>query len=296
MREVSPTSFRVDTWVEDGRGHVRVDAVDDQGKFVNFLSPKGVVTGPPPEFRTRDLPLLQTAPGIYEASFPVSEQGIYMLNMTYDRGDGSQGMIPGGMALGYSREYEYNTTNVGFLEQLADIGNGKVRMPVENVFEHNLPVAATVTPIWLYLVAIAACLFPFEIFVRRVIFDPLAVFQPLFAALRRVPVARRWAPAARRKAAVVTGRYGTAPAQEMVYRPTDAPAAELAANRPVGSAMPGVTDAGPRGDAERGEPPVAAEPARSPGSTEYTSKLLQAKERALKQRGRRTRDNEEKTE
>ncbi len=294
MREVSPSSFRVDTWVEDGRGRVRIDAVDDQGKFVNFLRPKGVVTGPPPDFRTRDLPLLQTAPGIYEASFPVSEQGVYMLNMTYDRGDGSQGMIPGGMALGYSREYEYNTTNVGFLEQLAGVGNGKVRAPMENVFEHNLPVASTVTPIWLYLVAIAACLFPFEIFVRRVIFDPLVALQPVFAALRRVPLARRWAPKARRTTSATTGRYGTAPAQERVYRPTSAPVEDLAVAGSVTAGAPssgGLSEPAPDGAAAS-----SAEAAKPAGSTEYTSKLLEAKERALKQRGRRTKDDEEKNE
>ncbi|MFA6244214.1 MAG: glutamine amidotransferase [Candidatus Hydrogenedentales bacterium] len=45
LRETSPASFSVDTRVKDGKGHVRIDAVDDQGRFVNFLRPKASSRG-----------------------------------------------------------------------------------------------------------------------------------------------------------------------------------------------------------------------------------------------------------
>jgi len=94
VREISPTNFRVNTVARGGKGYVRIDAVDDEGKFVNFLRPKGVVTGPGPKFDRRDLELVQTGPGIYESTFPLDQRGVYMVNLTYVRPDGSQGMIP----------------------------------------------------------------------------------------------------------------------------------------------------------------------------------------------------------
>ena len=63
-RQMKPTNFRIDTFVQDGKGHVRVDAVDEEGKFINYLRPRGVATGPAPESRRYDLTLAQTAPGL----------------------------------------------------------------------------------------------------------------------------------------------------------------------------------------------------------------------------------------
>ena len=295
MRDAQPTNFRVDTRVKDGRGYVRIDAVDEQGKFVNFLRPQGVVTGPAPDFARVNLSLLQTAPGIYEGTFPLDDRGVYMVNLTYERGDGTQGMIPAGLALGYSREYEYNTTNRGLLEQIAAVGGGKVRDPYENVFEHNLVAAATVTPVWPHLAATAACLFPLEIFVRRVVIDARAIILALAALLRRVPALRRWIPAPARRPVAATGSFdGAAPSPEFAYAsagPTTTGAIDAYA--PVAARQRAAPEPQPTAAAEQ-EP--EAPPEKPVGRSEYTSKLLQAKQRALEKRTRRasTAEDDEK--
>ena len=46
MRDVKRSDFRVETKAKDGKGIIRVDAVDDEGNFVNFLRPEGVVAAP----------------------------------------------------------------------------------------------------------------------------------------------------------------------------------------------------------------------------------------------------------
>ncbi len=134
LRETAPSNFTVETRVRDGKGYVRIDAVDDQGHFVNFLRPEGVVTGPAPDFTRADLTLSQTGPGIYEGTFPLDNPGMYMVNIVYTRPDGSQGMIPTGLAMNYSKEYEHNTTNLALLDQTRSDrrrqGAGTHRQPV----------------------------------------------------------------------------------------------------------------------------------------------------------------------
>lgn len=206
-RDLSPTDFRVDTKIVDGKGQVRIDAVDEEGRFVNFLRPKGVAVGPAPEFKRSEIDLLQTGPGIYEGTFPVGDQGVYMVNLTYVNQDGSEGMIPTGLAVNYSREYDYNTTNVPLLEQIAAAGGGKVLEGTENPFVHNLEASPAVTPIWQYLALIAACLFPIEVFVRRVVLNFARVNAWFASGLRRIPPLRRYIPVPEFRPGPITGRY-----------------------------------------------------------------------------------------
>ncbi|MBI4559613.1 MAG: VWA domain-containing protein [Candidatus Hydrogenedentes bacterium] len=292
MREVSPSNFRVETSIQDGKGHVQIDAVDEQGKFVNFLQPRGVVIGPGPDFKRQDIELTQTGPGIYEAPFPVDQRGVYMLNLTYTNEDGSQGMIPAGLALSYSREYEYNTTNRGLLEQLAAYGGGKIRSTGENPFEHNLATAASITPIWHWLVALAACLFPFEIFVRRVVVDFRAIYVWFVAGLKKIPGLGRMVPMPTLRPAPVTGTYATAgPAREFVFTPGGFRVSSEGGAQPFGP--PGTTPEVLPGDL------VIESPAqKSVAHSEYTRQLLAAKKRALERespkRGPDSDENKEK--
>ena len=288
MRETGRTTFSVDTYVRDGKGHIRIDAVDDQGRFVNFLRPRGVVTGPAPDFARHEIDLVQTGPGIYEGAFPVSHRGVYMANITYVNADGSQGMLPTGLALGYSREYEYNTTNLPLLEQVATLGGGETVTGLDNPFEHNLEATPTVTPVWQYLAAFAACLFPFEIFFRRVVLNFNAAYVWLAGLLRKLPPLRRLVPAPARKEGPVTGFYGAAASGEFDYT-----SAKGTPGRSFGLIVETrATDARETasGQAQTGQ---AGAPA-SMGRTEYTQRLLAAKERALARRKRPRNGNEDK--
>lgn len=284
MREISRSEFRTETKTAEGKGYIKIDAVDDQGDFVNFLRPRGVVTGPGPEFARQDVTLSQTGPGIYEGTFPIDNAGVYLINLVYDNPDGTRGAIPAGLAVNYSREYEYNTTNVPRLEQIASAGGGAVLGPDDNPFQHNLVASATVTPVWQYLAGFAASLFPVEIFIRRVLFDPLAPLTLLASLLRKIPALRRWMRPPAPRAAPVTGAYGSAaPAQTFAYSPGE-PEAQVfgadAASRPsAGARVPPL---------EGQQLPQEAPPKQPPGSSEYTRQLLAAKERARELTSRRT--------
>ncbi|MCC6145383.1 MAG: hypothetical protein IT368_16375, partial [Candidatus Hydrogenedentes bacterium] len=268
MREVTPSNFQVTKTIRDGKGHIRIDAVDEQGKFVNFLRPAARVTAP--DFAQIDLDLDQTGPGIYEGSFPVDDTGVYVANIAYETPDGQQQSLTTGLSLDYSREYEYNTSNLPLLEHVAAIGGGKVMTDADNPFEHNLVASATVTPLWPWLLAIAAGLLPLEIFVRRVMVPWGAMFAGMQTGLRRLPGLGRLVPAPRRRAAPSTGAYRAATAQARSFD-----YGEAAAPSSFGETAPPPAAAGTPADS----PPEA--PAK-PAPSAYTQQLLAAKERAIK--------------
>jgi uncharacterized membrane protein len=266
MRDVTPSNFQVTKTIRDGKGHIRIDAVDEQGKFVNFLRPGARVTAP--DFAQIDLELSQTGPGIYEGSFPVDTTGVYVANIAYETPGGEQQSLTTGLSLDYSREYEYNTSNLPLLEHVAAVGGGKVMTTGDNPFEHNLSASATVTPLWTYLLAIAACLLPLEIFVRRVMLPYGAMFAATQAALRRVPGVRRIVPAPKRRAAPATGTYRAATeAQRFEFGQAAPPASfgEVAPPPSMGTTPETPSDAAPK-----------------PAPSAYTQQLLAAKERAIK--------------
>ena len=279
-RELSPSSFHVETGVRDGRGEIRIDAVDPQGKFINFLKPRGVVTGPGPDFARREVELVQTGPGIYETDFPLADAGVYMINLLYDREDGTQGMVPAGLALGYSPEYEFTGTNMPGLEQIAALGGGAIRTPEDNPFRHDLVAAPSVTPIWHWLVIVALCLLPVEVFVRRVVVPFAELYAPVAAMLRRIPGIGRIVPKPAARPVPVTGTYSAARAVERTFEAGPSAPPSLGSTPVAGT--PATTEAEAA--------PAQSKPAAPP--SDYTQQLLAAKERAMARKAKRNDDLE----
>ncbi|MFP4501319.1 MAG: VWA domain-containing protein [Candidatus Hydrogenedentota bacterium] len=280
LRSIATGDFEVEVTREDNRGRIRVDAVDRSGQFVNFLQPKAVVTTPDTGPRTLDLE--QTGPGIYEATFPAVESGVYLANVTYMDPQGNAHMAPAGLAVDYAREYAYHEANLPWLESLAAIGGGQVLAPGDSPFRHGLEASATVHPMWHWLVILAACLLPLEILVRRVVIPMAVVAAFCLRMLRRLPGMKRLVRPPRPTQAPATGVYYAAegraigPAQAPTYaRPT--PAAPVPAEETSGAEQP----------SQETEPPRR-------GRSDYTSRLLEAKERAQQQWKRDEEDKEKR--
>ena len=151
--------------IDKGQGKVTIEAVDAQGNFVNFLNPKARLV--PPNLKGVELPLEQTGPGKYEASFDARELGAYLVNIRTQQGDKTVSQITGG-TLPYSPEYGAVGSDLFLLNQIAQNSGGKDVQPAD-VFERPRNPAKTPTDIWLPLLAIAACLFPLDVAVRRVL-------------------------------------------------------------------------------------------------------------------------------
>lgn len=277
-RELAPTDFKVQTWVEGNRGHVRVDAVDPDGNFINFLNPEGVVTGPGPEYAQTSLNLEQTEPGVYEDSFALDSSGVYMMNLLYTQPDGTQGSIPAGLALSYSPEYNYFTTNVPLLEGLAAVSGNAVQSHEFNPFVHDMEATPLIRPLWPYLLMAAVCLFPFEIFVRRVMMPWALMWNAVLRWVQKIPGARRLSPKPRRIATAVTGSISTG----TVSRDFSAHAAQYVDADDDVLRGPGTVDSG-ESDSYAAETPAAPEEQKS----DYTQALLAAKDKARERKQKR---------
>lgn len=277
-RELTPTDFRVHTWVENNQGHVRIDAMDSDGKFINFLQPQGIVTGPGPEFKQSKMTLQQTEPGIYEDNFTLSESGVYMMNLTYRKEDGSVGSIPTGLALSYSPEYNYSTTNVPLLQQVTAVHGNALQAPTFNPFVHDMTCTPFIKPLWALLLTIAICIFPVEIFVRRVMVPWGIIYDFIMKQFRKIPGIGRLTPKPILRPMAVTGSISTG----AVTRDFTAQAGGLQDDSEP------LSDGGDSG----GEPTeavaeVEAAPKPEKSKSDFTQKLLEAKEKARKQKQKR---------
>jgi len=175
MRETSSSNYQVQTNIEAGKGTVVIDALDDQGNFENFLDFQGrVVT---PDFDSVPLTVRQIAPGRYEASFPATEVGTYMLSLESEK-DGKRQLVTGGSALSYSPEYQVSRSNDALLQSIAkESGGTLVEAPAAYTpFLHNLPTGMKPRMLWPMLALIGLLLTPIDIFVRRVYVDWVEVW------------------------------------------------------------------------------------------------------------------------
>ncbi len=172
-------SFTVSTEPVDGQVRVVVTALDKKEEFLNFLNMSGTVVGP--SLDPVPMKMEQTAPGRYIGTFPARKAGSYFLMISPGAG---RAPIRTGVDVPYSDEFRAKTANLGLMEQLAELkpkggAPGKrIDAPTDtdtiepmlavNSFRHDLARATSRQDIWFQLVFAAACLFFFDIFVRRV--------------------------------------------------------------------------------------------------------------------------------
>ncbi len=152
------------------------------------------------------LDLAQVAPGQYQADFQPAEQGVYLIQVTGQPPDPNGPRISArtGWVLAYSPEYKLFNVDADALVRLAATFGGSLAPddPTE-LFKHNLPAPRTQTPIWPWLIMIAAILLPFDIAARRLV-------------LGRADLLRLWT----KLAAIFTFRKAVAPQADGASHPT----------------------------------------------------------------------------
>ncbi len=157
--------------LENDRARIVVDARDDAGQFLDGLQLNSAVLNPAGG-GTR-LPMQQTAPGRYEASFAPHDEGAYFLTVSGEA-ELSTGVTPltdlNGWVRSYSPEYIPRPRDEGLLAELAEItGGADLTGQPEAVFAHDLGEQQAASDIWGSLVLLALLLLPLDIAVRRLI-------------------------------------------------------------------------------------------------------------------------------
>src|SRR5690606_25920943 len=124
MRRKDQTFFEMSAELRDGKGHVTVDAIDDDDDFLNGLHSAVKVT--PPEGEPFEIDLFQTAPGLYEGDFELGEFGPYYLEAVHreqgeDGGPGDEiAESRATLSYPYPAEFFYLEPNVSLVDKVTE--------------------------------------------------------------------------------------------------------------------------------------------------------------------------------
>lgn len=158
--------FQVDMKIEGGRGKIIVEAMDEDGKPLNFLPLSARVISPSGE--TNSVSLSQTASGRYMGSLEAGEVGTYFVNVVEQiDGQPRTGRIQA-FTIPYSPEYRSFKTNKYLLERIASATGGKLISPKDDIFRKGSRIIHYPKPAWMELLLIALLLFPLDVALRRV--------------------------------------------------------------------------------------------------------------------------------
>jgi uncharacterized membrane protein len=167
--------------VQGDHGRIVIDTADEQGAFVNGL--KTVAQLVKPDLSLAALNLLQTAPGRYEASFPMPDTGSYLLKIRQSRTDetGKEEVMNDytrAVTVSYKPEYRHLAVNEARLKELAASSGGKYQPTVEELLRvepnESVPVRRR---LWPWLLTAALLLFVADVALRRLDLAGYRVFS-----------------------------------------------------------------------------------------------------------------------
>lgn len=248
-------SLQVQATVADGRATVVVDAVGNDGRYINDATTTATIAGPTGQVTT--VPLQQVAPGRYAADVAADQQGAYLVQVSQSvPGRPTPDTQTAGFVVGYPSEFSGQPPDLGLLRQLAASTGGRVLAAPADSFDHNLRPADEAQPVWPVLIAALIPLFVLDVAIRRLRFSP-ADLAPVVERIHR-----GW-----------LGRVG--PAAHLAARLRSA----TTAARPmaVPTLRPGVASIRPPPPPA---PRIRAVPAAAPTTGPASSRLLAAKRRA----------------
>ncbi|NOY93940.1 MAG: VWA domain-containing protein [Deltaproteobacteria bacterium] len=148
-----------------GRGHVRVEAVDDDGEYRNHLDLS--LTMLTPGGGHVELPLRQTGAGRYEADFDADAPGAYLATL---REEGHGLVASAGAVAGSGDELRGDATNTALLARVAALTGGELLHDLGDVFARRPAPVATWDPLWRQLLAAAMLLLLLSVALRRLVF------------------------------------------------------------------------------------------------------------------------------
>ena len=281
------------------KGKIVVEALNKDDGFQNFLGIGGGLIAP--DMSTRDIRLVQTGPGTYEAEFDAKDPGSYVVSLyAQGREEGSGGSIVAGLAVNSSPEMRDLKSNEARLREVAARTGGRFIQPwtTEGVALFNregLRQTASPLPVWDILIPILLAMILLDVAIRRIAWDwdstkRLAVAAATrvreFTGTRKVETRQTLDALRRVREEVAETRFGGA-AQPAAAAPPAGPTAP----RPDPKAKFVPTGKGVEGDISKvvggatdkpvPPPPKKAEPKGMPGGPGgHMGGLMEAKRRA----------------
>ena len=172
MRKNDTKGGFVEIHRQEGRATVSLDAVDESGQFVNDAVTQ--ITLVKPSLKTQNIVMQQTAPGRYLAELDTSTSGTFHLELSQQRKGREPFQQTRGLVVGYADELRLRPTNNALLENIAQLSGGQYDPSPQQVFDIGDRTASRATPLWPYLLMVAAAIFLADVALRRIDFSLFA--------------------------------------------------------------------------------------------------------------------------
>ncbi len=283
LRSTEDENFIVQTSVEGDRVRIAIDAMTEDGEFLNDLDFDGTVLNP--ELEALDVDIRQTQPGRYEAELSAKEAGSYLMNLSFkQKSEDFEGRLTAGISVPYSPEHSTTKQNDVVLKQLQELSGNPFLGPDQSIFEHNLKATGDIKPLWPLFIALAIILFFFDIAVRRVFFE-LTQLEAFLVRVRNwllYPFTRKLAPvgpATEELGNLMQAKQRAGERTVVHAEQKDALLQKLETQKAVDDAPEAFTASG-EALWQEVKPGEEAPPFEEEKKDEYTSALLRAKQRA----------------
>jgi hypothetical protein len=196
MRERRRQTLDMRAEIEGDRARFVVDAIDQSDQFLNGLDSTVTIVGPmgarePPRRRAGDdsaapttapdgrryrerheLPLMQTAPGRYEASLPLERYGSFVVTAEHRQDDRLIAESHTHLDNPYPREYATLEADEALLSRAAEVTGGSSEPTPERLFDPDGEEITHHEELWPKLLYLALLLFVLDLLLRRVrLFD-----------------------------------------------------------------------------------------------------------------------------
>jgi uncharacterized membrane protein/Mg-chelatase subunit ChlD len=149
-----------------GKTTLHVESVEPDGSPRDFYSTSAVVVGP--DLAPSSVPLVQIAPGVYEAPLGEIDPGAYAVRITQTRPGSSPLGRTVGLVAPTAAEYRTLGANETFLAALRNVTGGSVVETPLDPWRHDLVATSRSTDLWPLLLVLALLLWPIDIALRRV--------------------------------------------------------------------------------------------------------------------------------
>ena len=166
MRKTTLSNFQAEITKDKGIAHLAIDALSENGEFLNELDSDISLIGP--DLKKKDLSISQTAPGKYELEFPTKEIGPYFLNIMQKQSGDIVNTQVTGTVVSYPEEYLVSNANEPLLTQLSSVSGGKYSITAEDAFRPPENPVVLRIHLWRPFLIAALFLLLIDIALRRI--------------------------------------------------------------------------------------------------------------------------------
>jgi len=167
---------------------INVEAIDAEGKFIQFANIEGQVISP--DVSTSTLELTQVGPGQYNGQFQAAASGSYVVNLRYKKlsGDTNTHLTQTTVTIPFAPEFRDLSDNTPLLAEVSEISSGRILSsdPTDaELFDYaTLKFPKTEMPLLKPLMLIWLALFLLDVATRRVILDVRAIARRVVSLVR----------------------------------------------------------------------------------------------------------------